>query len=94
MEIAILEESKDVLKIKIIGETHTIPNELRKELWNDSHVTVSGYSLEHPLIGSPVLILETDGKEDARKSLSGAIERIKKRNKELRESFNRAIGLK
>jgi len=87
METKILEESKDSLKVEIQGEDHTLANALRKELWSDSHVKITGYNIEHPLIGNPVLIVETDGKEEPKKALVSAVERLKKRNSEFLVKF-------
>ncbi len=82
MEIKILEELKNKIKLEIEGENHTLVNALRKELWSDSHVTIAGYSVDHPLVGKPILIVETDGKEDPKKALNSAVERLKKFNSE------------
>ncbi|MBT3394955.1 DNA-directed RNA polymerase subunit L [archaeon] len=83
MEIKILESEKNKIKIELIGEDHTLANIIRKELWNDSHIKVSGYDVKHPQIGSPILIVETDGKEDPKKALLAAVERIQKNNNDL-----------
>ena len=80
MEVKILEEEKKKIKIEIEGEDHTLANALRKELWNDSHVNIAGYNIDHPLSGSPVLIVETDGKEEAKKAILSAVTRLKKNN--------------
>jgi DNA-directed RNA polymerase subunit L len=82
MEVKVLEETKNKIKLEIEGENHTLVNALRKELWSDSHVKIAGYSIDHPLVGKPVLIVETDGKEDPKKALSSAVERLKKFNSE------------
>lgn len=83
MEVNILEESKNVLKVELIGEDNTLANALRHELWADSDVSVSGYNIDHPLVSFPVLVMETTGKKEARKVLFDAISRIKKKNSEL-----------
>lgn len=80
MEVKILEESKKSLKVEIGGEDHTLANALRRELWNDSHIKISGYNIDHPLAGSPVLTIETDASEEAKKALLAAVERLKKKN--------------
>ena len=80
MEIKILEEDKDFIKIEIEGEDHTLTNALRKELWNDPHVKIAGYNIEHPLTGSPVLVVNTDNKTEAKKAVLDAAERLKKEN--------------
>ena len=83
MEIKILEESKGSIKIEVEGEDHTLANALRNELWNDSHVIIAGYNIDHPLIGNPVIIVETDGKEEPKKALQAAVERLKKKNSDI-----------
>ncbi|MBI2670952.1 DNA-directed RNA polymerase subunit L [Candidatus Woesearchaeota archaeon] len=91
MEIKPIEQSKDRLKIEIIGEDHTLSNAIRKELWLDSHVKVAGYNIEHSLVSNPVMLIETDGSENPKKSLQIAIDNLRKRNKELISDFNKAL---
>ena len=83
MEIKILEKGKDFIKIELVGEGHTLANALKDELHNDEHVNVSGYIRDHPLVGNPILMLKTDGKQDPLKSLDLVIARLKKKNLEL-----------
>lgn len=82
MEVAILEKEKNFLKFEIRGENNTLANALRKELWQDKEVKAAGYNIEHPLISSPVFVLETE-KQDPEKALLSAVERLKKKNSEL-----------
>ena len=63
-------------------------NALRKELWNDSHVKIAGYNIDHPLVGNPILVVETDGKEGPKKAISSAVERLKKKKSELLLKFD------
>jgi len=77
MELNILEEKKDRLVFEVKGEGHTLSNAIRKELWNDEHVKVATYAVEHPLIEVPHFILETDG-ADPKKTLLAATKRIEK----------------
>lgn len=83
MEIKILEETKNRIKIEIKDESHTLLNALRDELWNSKDTKVAGYRLEHPLISNPVLVLESEDKP--RNVLLETINRLKKRNKEFRD---------
>ena len=87
MEINILKETKDTLKFEVLGENHTFCNILRKELWNDSHIKAAGYRIEHSLVGSPVIMVQTDGKANPRKVLLSALDRLKKQNKMLTSLF-------
>jgi len=77
MEVSIVEESKNKAVINVKGEGHTICNAIRKELWNDEHVKTATYAIEHPLIGTPQIIVETDG-ADPRKAVLAAVKRVQK----------------
>ncbi|PIN76174.1 DNA-directed RNA polymerase subunit L [Candidatus Woesearchaeota archaeon CG10_big_fil_rev_8_21_14_0_10_37_12] len=77
MDIKIVEEKKNKLVFDILGDEHTISNMLRSELWTDEHVKASAYAIEHPLIGNPRFILETDGAEP-RKTVQSAVKRLQK----------------
>lgn len=88
MEIKVLEQTKKKLVFELIGADHTFCNSLKKELWNDKSVKVSTYSIEHPLIGIPKFILETDDK-DPSKSLVDAAKRLEKRNDQVLENIKK-----
>ena len=90
MELKVLGKSKNRIKLELKGEGHTFSNALRKELWNDKHVKAAAYAIDHPLVGNPVLIVETDSGENPKKALSAAINRLKKRNKEFQDKFKKA----
>ncbi len=82
MEIEVIEQSKEKLKIEIVGEDHSLVNALRNELWNNSHVKVAGYGIDNSLINSPILTIETDGNENPRKALEKAVNSLKEQNKQ------------
>lgn len=82
MEIKVLEQTKNRLIIEVVGEDHTLCNALRKELWEDKDVEISGYNMKHPLISEPEMIIETK-EGNPRKSLLKAVDGLKKKNKEL-----------
>ena len=75
MDIRIIEEKKNKIVFMMVGEDHTLANMLRKELWNDSHVKAAAYSIDHPEVGEPKFILETDG-ADPKKTLQAAAKRL------------------
>ena len=83
MEINILESTKNRIKFEILGEDHTLCNALRKELWNNPNVEVSGYNIDHPLVNKPLFIVQTTSKEDPKKALLKAIESLKKSYQDL-----------
>ena len=91
MKLKVLEESKEKLKLEVAGETHTLLNTIRKELWNDEHIKVAGYNIAHPLTAQPILIVETDGKETARKALKDAVKRLDKYSSDLQAKFKKVL---
>ena len=82
MKLKILEEEKNKLKIEVIGETHTLCNVIRNELWENKSIDVAGYHIEHPMVSSPVLFIETE-KEAPKKALMNAASSLKKKISEL-----------
>ncbi len=90
MEISVLEESKNRLVIEIHGEDHTMVNALKKELWNDKDVKIAGYTVNHPSIGIPRLVVETAG-EDPRKALTEAAKRLKKDADKLKKALMKEL---
>ena len=80
MEIKVLEQDKQRLRIELIGQTSTIANILTKQLWLDADTDVAGYSQSHPQTTNPVLILQTK-KKDAKKVLMAAVAALKKEHK-------------
>lgn len=89
MEIKILEETKDKISIEIVGETHTLCNAIRNELWKDSHVKIAGYRVDHPLIANPILVVETDGKESPKIALKNAIDSMGKWTEQLQTKIKK-----
>ena len=64
MEINVLESGKTMLKLELVGKTHTFANALSKELWNDAETLVAGYNVKHPQVSNAILVLETKKKDD------------------------------
>ncbi len=88
MEVKVLEKSKNLLKIELVGEDHTFCNALRKELWNDKDVKVSGYELTHSLVSKPIIIVETTSK-NPKTALLDAVKRMKSANDDMRSAFKK-----
>lgn len=90
MELKILEEKKNRIVFETKDMQHGILNALKNELYNDKHVKISTYSIKHPLVGSPKMILETDG-ADPRDTLKKAADRLKKVNENFRKDFVKEV---
>ncbi len=59
---------------------------LKKELWHDKHVDISGYAVQHSLVSEPVFTIQTKS-GDPKKVVLDAVERLKKWTKEAKEQF-------
>ena len=90
MEINVLEDKKNRIVLEIKGMQHGILNTLKNELWEDKHVKIATYSLRHPLIGIPKMVLETDG-ADPRDVLAKAADKLKKINDNFKKDFVKEI---
>ena len=90
MEFIVIEDTKTRFQAEIKGADHTVCNVLVDELWNDKHVNVAAYNVEHPLTASPKLVIETDG-ADAKKILTDACSRLKKQNDEFAKLVAKAL---
>ncbi|HLD05928.1 MAG TPA: DNA-directed RNA polymerase subunit L [Candidatus Nanoarchaeia archaeon] len=90
MEVKILEEDKNRLVFEIHGEGHTLANALRKELWQDKHITAAGYQMDHPLLGNPKMVVETDGKAP-RKAVEDAVSRLQTNNEKFQEKVKKEM---
>ena len=88
MEIKVLESGKTLLKMELVGKSHTLANAIVKELWNDSEVLVAGYNLKHPQVNHAVLVLETK-KKDPKKVLIDAMKRMDKNYQEFSNKFKK-----
>src|SRR3989338_9638141 len=78
MKINVLEEKKNKIVFEVDGVGHTFINALKNEMWNDEHIKIATYSIRHPIISKPKMIIETDGNESPKAAITNAINRLKK----------------
>lgn len=90
MEIKILEDKKNKLVFEAKDLGHGFFNALKNELHNDKHVKIASYSIRHPLVDAPKMILETDG-ADPRSVLINAANKIKKENEKFKKDFVKEV---
>ena len=62
----------NTLVVELKGVNHGFCHAVKKELWNDSAVTLASYVVDHPTIGVPKLLIETNNDEDAKNALKKA----------------------
>ena len=91
MEIRILDDKKNKLLIEVKGVDHTLCNILQTELWNDKHVKTATYSIRHPQISVPQIVVETGGEESPKNALINAVQRLQKTNSKFKKEFVKEI---
>ena len=91
MEVKILDDKKNKLMLEVKGSDHTLCNVLKEELWNDKHVKIATYSIRHPQISVPLIIIETDGELSPKNASINAVQRLHKTNEKFKKEFSIAI---
>ena len=88
MELNVLEESPKHFVAEVKGAGHTLLNALKTELWANKNVKVATYSIAHPLVGVPKILIETDG-EKPRKVLLDASSKLAASAASLKKEFKK-----
>lgn len=91
MQVKVLEKKPNELKIEIEGEDHSFCNVLQRALLEDDTIEMAGYNIPHPLVSSPIVYVRTKGQRRPETALRHAAEKIRKRNREFREIFEKAL---
>ncbi len=90
MELKVLKDEDKTLLLEIRGETVTVTNLLREELWNDSSVSEAAQIKEHPYLSEPKVFVKVS-RGTPQTALKKACERIIKKSQEFREEFKKAL---
>ena len=90
MELKVLKDKDKTLLLEIRGETVTVTNLLREELWNDSSVSEAAQIKEHPYLSEPKVFVKVS-RGTPQTALKKACERIIKKSQEFREEFKKAL---
>lgn len=85
MEVNILVDKSNELKMEIIGESHTFFNMLKGELFDMPEVNTCGYRQEHPLIDKTIFFMFT--KKAPKPVLKKALKNLDKKL----QSFKKAV---
>jgi DNA-directed RNA polymerase subunit L len=91
MQVKVLEKKPNELKIEIEGEDHSFCNVLQRVLLEDETIEMAGYHIPHPLVSSPIVYVRTKGQRRPETALRNAAEKIRKQNKEFKETFEKAL---
>jgi len=91
LQLKILKRNSQELKLEIEGEGHTFCNLLESVLLEDKDVEFAGYDVPHPLIANTTVFIRTKKGKKPEEALIEAIEKIRKRGRELNQEINRAL---
>ena len=91
MKVNIVEEKKSKIVFEVEGLGHTFINIMKNEMWNDEHVKIATYSIRHPVISKPRVIVETDSEESARAAVTSAIGRLKKTSEKFKKELMEGV---
>lgn len=94
MKVKILERDKNLLRLEIEGDGHTLCNYLQTLLIQDDGVEIAGYDKPHPLMEKVILYLRSKGDTPPEEVLRRAAERGRKAAEEFRSIFEREIAAK
>jgi len=89
MEINVIEESKKKLVFEAIGEGHTLCNALKSQLQKNEHVKSAAYTISHPLIAKPIMMVEVDSSTTPREALADAAKELAEQFKEFSKEFEK-----
>ena len=87
MEVKVLEKKANKLVFQLVGTDHTFCNALKKELNETKGVEVATYAIEHPQIGIPKILVQTESKVKPADVLLKAVKSLQKKNKEFIKNF-------
>jgi DNA-directed RNA polymerase subunit L len=90
MELNVVKQDDKALVLEVKGETVTVTNALKSELWEDRNVKEAAQIKEHPYLAEPkVFVKTTRGKPQT--ALGRAAERIIKQTEEFVSEFKKAL---
>lgn len=90
MELKVVKQEDKTLVLEVPGETVTVTNALRSELWEDRNVKEAAHIKEHPYLAEPKVFVKTSrGKPQT--ALAKAADRIIKQAEEFADQFKKAM---
>jgi len=92
LNLKVLQNTKNELKIEIQGEGHTFCNLLQHALLQDRGVEMAGYDVPHPLIPSAILYIRTKRETSPRKALERALAKVGEMSNEFLGNLDKAAA--
>lgn len=90
MELKVVKKDEKTLLLECKGESFTLTNVLREELWEDKNVSEAAQIKEHPYLAEPKIFVKVS-RGDPESALEKASERIIEQTKEFREKFKKEL---
>lgn len=90
MELKVVKEDDKMIFLETSGETYTLTNVIREELWKDKNVSEAADVKEHPYLAQPKIFVKVS-RGSPREALAKAAERVSEKAKEFREEFKKAL---
>jgi DNA-directed RNA polymerase subunit L len=87
MKLAIIENKTQKLVFELEGADHTLCNALNDEMKKDESVSVTTYTISHPLVGKPKFFVETKKGKKPIDAVNEAISNLKKQNATFLKTF-------
>ncbi|MBI5158779.1 DNA-directed RNA polymerase subunit L [Candidatus Micrarchaeota archaeon] len=88
MKVNFLVDEDKHVEVLLEGEEHSLPNVLKDILLESDDVEFAAYVIDHPLVGSPKLIIKTKRKK-ARETLKNALATLQERLKEFETALKK-----
>ena len=90
MELKAVKEDEKTLLLEVKGETYTLTNALREELWEDKNVSEAAQVKEHPYLAEPKVFVKVS-RGNPKSALVKAADRIVVITEEFRDKFKKAL---
>ena len=87
MKLEVVEDEKNKLKIAVEGESHTLLNILRENLW-EAKADQATYLIDHPYLSRPEIIIHSD---NPKKTLASAAQLTIEQAREFEKEFSAAV---
>ena len=89
MDLKVVKKEDNTLILEVLGETVTVTNVLRGELWEDKNVREAAQIKEHPYLSEPkVFVMTSRGKPET--ALNKAADRIIKQTEDFSDKFTKS----
>lgn len=90
MELNVIKNDDNTMSLEVKGETVTVTNSIKSELWEDSNVREAAQIKEHPYLAEPKIFVKTS-KGKPQTALGKAAERVAKQAEEFNLEFKKAL---